>query len=257
MEDYHREIPLAAAHDHTPPSSLDTTISQIPGSSRENVGLDLAIVKEPTIMTSEEQFVNRNSVQTDAPIQPDTNMGESKEVLSADQALEAAPQEAVRIEADSQVHIEGNVNMEVSLTPNPVQLAPKSSSSQADETTHSPAYSPVLETTMADVPDRESDDYEPPEATPPSEAVLHDQTHSETDPVVETTDSPPFSPAPPTNIPSAEAGTILDVDFVQSSAQTAVEKTPEELPILDVTLTEIAEVGTMSIALPCPILIIK
>ncbi|RDL41503.1 uncharacterized protein BP5553_01482 [Venustampulla echinocandica] len=103
---------------------------------------------------------------------------------SADHALEAALQEAVRAEADSHAH--NDLEMEDSFAPDPNQLAPESSPSLADEGSQSPVYSPVLERSVPDVleADGESDNYEPPEATPPVDAPS---------PV----DSPPFSPAPP------------------------------------------------------------
>lgn len=103
---------------------------------------------------------------------------------SADHALEAALQEAVRAEADSHAHSDSE--MEDSFAPDPNQLAPESSPSLADGGSQSPVYSPILERSVPEVPDAdgESDNYEPPEATPPADA---------SSPI----DSPPFSPAPP------------------------------------------------------------
>lgn len=117
---------------------------------------------------------------------------------STDQALEAALQEAVRAEADS--HETSDVEMETSFAPDPNQLAPQSPSASVQEEIDSPMYSPVLERTVPDLPDGESDNYEPPEATPPVDAPS---------PV----ESPPFSPAPPDAI--SESAHVVDDASIQ------------------------------------------
>lgn len=109
-----------------------------------------------------------------------------EDTSSADQALEAALQDAVR--ADTELHDqEGDINMLDSYAPDPNQLAPDIEDKQES------AFS-VEKQRSADVAERESDDYEPPEASPLA-------------------DSPPFSPAPPDEVESnAVDEPIQDVD---------------------------------------------
>ncbi|CZS99611.1 uncharacterized protein RAG0_07941 [Rhynchosporium agropyri] len=120
-----------------------------------------------------------------------------KETTSTDHALEAALQEAVRAEVDSHGPQEDDTDMEDFYAPDPNQLAPQTPS-QVPEQAGSPEYSPTLDRTMPDLPQTESDDYEPPEATPP----LDDHSVS---------DSPPFSPAPPETVSEVVDDMNLDV----------------------------------------------
>lgn len=94
--------------------------------------------------------------------------------------------EAMHDEVKSHDSAETNIDMEDPDAPDPSQLAPESADStpscNEDEEQPSPV-SPVGHTD-SDIIDGESDNYEPPEATPPLDM---------SSPV----DSPPFSPAPP------------------------------------------------------------
>jgi hypothetical protein len=98
-----------------------------------------------------------------------------------DQALEAALQEAVRAEPDSHSHEVDKVEIEVLYAPDLAQLAPELPAEHFGEDNRSPEYSLELNRSAPEVTDRESDGYEPPDATAPTEAP----------------ESPPFSPAPP------------------------------------------------------------
>ncbi|TVY33828.1 hypothetical protein LSUB1_G007417 [Lachnellula subtilissima] len=142
-------------------------------------------------------------------ISTSSQMGsDSGERITTDQALEAALQDAVRAEAD--IHGPGgsDVDMETSFAPDPTKLAPESSSSAED--VDSPMYSPVLGRAIPHVPEAESDNYEPPEATP---AV------DEPSPV----ESPPFSPAPPDVI--SESSLVDDsIQVVDDGAQGGVKE---------------------------------
>lgn len=70
--------------------------------------------------------------------------------------------------------------------PDHSQSGPESVSSPMEVDSRSPSYSPVLERTIAAVSERD-DDYEPPDATPPTAFIS-------------ATGSPPFSPAPPETV---------------------------------------------------------
>jgi hypothetical protein len=159
----------------------------------------------------------------------DESKDEPKEALSTDRALEAALQEAVRAEADSHAHTEDEMDIEVSYAPDPDQLAPESPSSVASPPAGSPEYSPVLDRSVLDTADRESDDYEPPEATPPVDAPS---------PI----ESPPFSPAPPATISDHVDDVILDVNSMQNSSRSANENTEETIPLANGTSPRIHEV---------------
>jgi hypothetical protein len=161
------------------------------------------------------------------------HVAEAKDGLSTDQALEAALQEAVRIEADSHAHTEDGMDVEVSSAPDPSQIAPNISSSPAHEdpsSLKSSDYSPELDRGMPDMPDRESDDYEPPEAQS-LEAPSHEYkppagTLTANPP--STVDSPPFSPAPPTAMIEATDEMILDINSVQTQVEQAGERSKED-----------------------------
>lgn len=140
---------------------------------------------------------------------------ESLERSSADQALEAALQEAVRVEAESHGHSASDVEMETSFAPDPTQLAPETSSISSEGEVNSPMYSPVLGRTVPDSLDAESDNYEPPEATPPVDNPSP-------------MDSPPFSPMPPDTLsrPTINDNPIQIIDdMAQNSAE---EPLPEQ-----------------------------
>ncbi|KAE8454575.1 hypothetical protein EG329_000198 [Mollisiaceae sp. DMI_Dod_QoI] len=165
------------------------------------------------------------------------NREEVPNSTSTNQALEAALQEAVRAEAELHSHededemdVAMDMDMEVSYAPDPSHLAPESSSSIALENDGSPEYSPVLDRTMRDVPDREIDDYEPPEAIAPAE--------------IPATDSPPFSPAPP------EAA-MVDAEVPVAYSPPFSPAPPES--ILEHKASEPADVPPWSPAPPQPI----
>jgi hypothetical protein len=150
----------------------------------------------------------KTSMQEVSETDPDA----SKDSVSNDQALEAALQEAVRAEVDSLADVENDMDIEVSYAPDPNQLAPASPSNP--EGSRSPAYSPTLDRTMPDAPDRESDDYEPPDATAP-------------DDIPAPVESPPFSPAPPEDIPELEDDNMPDFDIAQVNDKDAHNSTGE------------------------------
>lgn len=149
--------------------------------------------------------------------QDDLEAGEIEDNTTADQDLEAALQEAVRAEADSQESQRGENEMEIkdSYAPDPNQLAPETSGSQREEGERSPSYSPVLERVVSNVSDSQSDaDYEPPEAAPPPDQCPRSPTHSST-----------FSPAPAEAITADEDELII---FPTISGPSAVDKETEE-----------------------------
>ncbi|KAH7390304.1 hypothetical protein BKA64DRAFT_678928 [Cadophora sp. MPI-SDFR-AT-0126] len=154
-----------------------------------------------------------------------------KENASTDQALEAALQEAVRAEADSHAQEEDDMDIEDFYAPDPNQLAPRTPT-QIPEQTGSPEYSPTLDRSIPDAPG-ESDDYEPPEATPP----IHESFAP---------DSPPFSPAPPKSLSEVDNGDSLDIDmpeFEPARAANDVEQghSEENLPSTDGSLPPAVE----------------
>ena len=143
-----------------------------------------------------------------------------KEIASTDQALEAALQEAVRAEADSHAEDDDDMDIEDFYAPDPSQLEPQTPN-HVPEQIGSPEYSPILHRTIPDAPG-ESDDYEPPEATPPIEETS-------------APDSPPFSPAPPKLTSEVDNDENLDIDmpeFEPAPAANDVEQghSEENLP---------------------------
>jgi hypothetical protein len=150
--------------------------------------------------------------------------GGSAESEPTNQALETALQEAVRAEADSHSQHSDDMDVDVSYAPEPAELAPELPSDPTEEGNRSPEYSPVLNRAAPENTDRESDGYEPPDATAPTEAP----------------ESPPFSPAPPESIHEADE-MMQDVNSTQAlnepntaeDAQPLVNGSPQML--LDVT----------------------
>ncbi|KAK0105679.1 hypothetical protein ONS95_004206 [Cadophora gregata] len=146
-----------------------------------------------------------------------------RENASTDRALEAALQEAVRAEADSHAQEEDDMDSEDFYAPDPTQSPPRTPM-QVSVQTGSPEYSPTLDRSIPDVPG-ESDDYEPPEATPP----IDERSALE---------SPPFSPAPPEIISEVDNDESLDVDmsgFEPAAAANDVEKGHRKEEILPST----------------------
>lgn len=138
---------------------------------------DVPEPEQPVASTSATQQLVPKAAEAEKTAQQSANPTQQ---VSTDQALEAALQEAVRAEADYHADTE----MDISFAPDPNQLAPESCSNPAEGEIHSPEYTPVLESTVVEDMDGESDIYEPPEATPPVDMPS---------PI----ESPPFSPAPP------------------------------------------------------------
>ncbi len=150
--------------------------------------------------------------------------------ISTDQGLEAALQEAVRAEADHQLEGEEDMDIDDFYAPDPSQSGPKPSSHLAGHDVRSPEYSPQLDRSVPDAPDRESDDYEPPEATPPADEP----------------DSPPFSPAPPQTVSSINQDSV-DVDMseinsTQKANQVEQNHTRENMPSENSILPILVEV---------------
>jgi hypothetical protein len=160
---------------------------------------------------------NLSHVNEPSVTEPRGSSADPKEKVTDDHALEAALQEAVRAEADAHAHEGSDVDMENSYAPDPNQLAPDSPAAGSEEGELSPEYSPVLHRTISDVPDRESDDYEPPEATP----AIDMQGPIE---------SPPFSPAPPETISEPTNHPAPDDDLQQASDEMEQEGVENTLP---------------------------
>ena len=138
------------------------------------------------------------------------------------QVLEAALQEAVRAEADSHSLASEEMDMDFHashIAPDPSQLAPDEPAEEVEETPRSPEYSPVLHHTAPETIDREEDEYEPPEATPPAEA--------------EVPESPPFSPAPPKSVHEVADVAMGDVDQTQESDEEGEITVEDTLPLPD------------------------
>ncbi|KAL3422688.1 hypothetical protein PVAG01_06844 [Phlyctema vagabunda] len=131
-------------------------------------------------------------------------------VATPDEILEAALQEAVRAEVEAHLSVNSepkspDVEMEDSYAPDPSQLEPDhASSSHGSNAGQSPLASPVLKRDQNKGIDRDSDDYEPPDATPttdafdeyePPEATPSGEIHDDYEP-------PEASPIP--DAPSAD-----------------------------------------------------
>lgn len=103
----------------------------------------------------------------------------SEDVISPGEAPEPVDHDMDAVSQDVE-----DMDIDDFYAPDSDQLAPKSASHPKDEEMHSPEYSPKLDRTVQEAPDRESDDYEPREAVPPS--ADNEEPYS-----------PPFSPAQP------------------------------------------------------------
>ncbi|PBP22610.1 hypothetical protein BUE80_DR006443 [Diplocarpon rosae] len=168
---------------------------------------ELAVVSNQQSSTSHESSVNFqgpgsngnssdnngdsiSAVEDHDQVNPEVEAEEEdleKNTTSTDQALEAALQEAVRAEVDSHAGAK-NLDTDDSYAPDPSQLAPESLDPVVEEN-RSPEYSPKLDRTVPDV--GQSDEYEPPEATPPADEPPY---------------SPLFSPAPPDHKVAIDSG---------------------------------------------------
>ncbi|TGO89653.1 hypothetical protein BPOR_0099g00080 [Botrytis porri] len=164
---------------------------------------------------------------------------EVKEASETNQDLEAALQEAVRADADSTGP--SDVEMEDGNAP-PMQVI--DATSTPDEEKASSDYSPVLERSqplaasstpnlpdMVDAPevaDVDSDNYEPPEATPAA-----DETSSVA--------SSPFSPAPPDSVidaaeggelPELSNGDLMDLEIISNCVEQSLPAEDGSVPQL-------------------------
>ncbi|TGO37749.1 hypothetical protein BHYA_0090g00390 [Botrytis hyacinthi] len=157
---------------------------------------------------------------------PEDHSFEVKEASETNQDLEAALQEAVRADADSAGP--SDVEMEDSNAP-PTQV--NDATATPDEEKASSDYSPVLERSQplatsstpnipdvvdaSEIVDVDSDNYEPPEATPAA-----DETSSVA--------SSPFSPAPPDSVigaagdgelPDLSNGNYIDLEVISNGEE--------------------------------------
>lgn len=176
----------------------------------------------PTTNTDDNQDRAENAL----PEPMETNEA-SVESEPTDQALEAALQEAVRAEADSHSRDGDVMDMEVSYAPDPAQLAPEVPAEPIEEDNRSPEYSPELNRTAPEVTDRESDGYEPPDATAPTEAP----------------ESPPFSPAPPEFIHEVADESIPEINSTQAISEDGEITTDDIQPLADGTAQALLEVN--------------
>lgn len=109
---------------------------------------------------------------------PTPSRGFVHDSASADNALEAALQEAVRAEAESQNNEGLNVDKNTSYAPDADEISPIS---PVVDQQRSPSYSPVLHRESRIV-EAEIDEYEPPEATPPlSPTPVNQKDHIDND----------------------------------------------------------------------------
>ena len=183
-----------------------------------------AINGESNLLTNTD---NRLDVTRDSP--PERLEGTkdgSAESEPTDQALEAALQEAVRAEADSHSHDSDEMEMETSYAPDPAQLAPEVPAEAAEEANRSPEYSPELNRTIPEVADRESDGYEPPDATAPAEAP----------------ESPPFSPAPPETLHEVADESMQDFNSPQPLSEDGQIASDDAQPLVNGTPQVVLEV---------------
>lgn len=193
------EAPATATIEGQPEKS-----AQEPVQSSDEVMSDVPEPAQPVASTPSRDSAIRELVPETAEAEtttvdaPAQQAADPKQQVSTDRALEAALQEAVRAEADSHAQGYSDTEMDTSFAPDPNQLAPESCSNPAEGEIHSPEYAPVLEDTVAEDMDGDSDIYEPPEATPPVDAPS---------PI----ESPPFSPAPPEVIEAAIADEPMQI----------------------------------------------
>jgi hypothetical protein len=160
---------------------------------------DISNIAEPSNVTAVSQIIS-----------------DPQDRASTDRSLDAALQEAAHAQADSHGQEGSDIEIET-FAPDPTQLTPDSASNSGEEEVDSPVYSPVLDRTIAET-DAESDNYEPPEATPPVDGPF---------PV----ESPPFSPAPPESV-SQPAIVDDSIQVVDESAQSDTEDRNGSIPQL-------------------------
>jgi hypothetical protein len=118
------------------------------------------------------------------------------------------------------------MEMEISYAPDPAELAPEMPAESDEEANRSPEYSPELNRTITEVADRESDDYEPPDATAPAEAP----------------ESPPFSPAPPEPLHEVADEPMQDVNSPQPLSEDGQIASDDAQPLVNGTPQVVLEV---------------
>lgn len=260
------EPPLASAQPDYEPESQSLAESE-PKSASVPMELDDQIDDARDAMQQQEQQQPEKSHTADVtaaspismpPAQPDSvsdmahdkseeHSCEVKEASETNQDLEAALQEAVRADADSAGP--SDVEMEDSNAP-PTQV--NEATVTPDEEKASSDYSPVLERSqplatsstpntpdvvdVSEIADVDSDNYEPPEATPAAD---------ETSSVV----SSPFSPAPPDSvIGAAEDGELPELSNSDSNDLEVISNGVEQnLPAEDGSVSQLTEVKVFSI----------
>lgn len=170
-----------------------------------------------------------------SPNEPDIDSGESMDIAKVDQDLEAALQDAVRAQVDSQ-DTQGQsdaMDIEDSYAPDPDQLAPETTPSSTKDADRSPSYSPVIERNIPIVSDRQSEaDYEPPEAAPSADRSP--------------TQSPPFSPAPAEPIVEEVADLIIFPNNHGLLAADANDSVEPPLPRMNGSVPALVEVKHLS-----------
>ncbi|KAH8787177.1 hypothetical protein BGZ57DRAFT_755743 [Hyaloscypha finlandica] len=204
-----------------PPSSPPIEQMRLPSRSKTPTSLPNEVMTQatapdgdsnPTTNTDDNQDRAENAL-----LEPMETNEASVETEPTDQALEAALQEAVRAEADSHSRDGDGMDMEVSYAPDPAQLAPEVPAEPIEEDNRSPEYSPQLNRTAPEVTDRESDGYEPPDATAPTEVP----------------ESPPFSPAPPESIHEVADESIPEINSTQAISEDGEITTDDIQPVAD------------------------
>jgi hypothetical protein len=104
------------------------------------------------------------------------------------------------------------------------QLATEPTSTTTDD----PKLSPLIQQYTEEV-GRESDDYEPPESTPPADEQV-------------AIESPPFSPAPPEITSEQLENELSDVNEIQASNEISEYGIEEILPIANDSISRVAQV---------------
>lgn len=201
-------------------------VSETPGNIPKE-----ATPQPPAFNGAADATTNNSGIQTQAENTLPGQVVETKDHFAenepTDQALEAALQEAVRAEADARSHDSDQIDMETFYAPDPAQLAPELQIEALEEDNRSPGDSPALNRTGPETIDRESDDYEPPDATAPTEAL----------------ESPPFSPAPPESVQEVADVSMQDIDSTQALDEDEPGVTENTQPLLNGTPQVLLEVN--------------
>lgn len=244
-----RELEQQSVTDSEPksasvPMELDDQIDDTRDTMQQQSEHTAADVAASPIVATSVQVDGQSDAAQDTP---EERSSEVKETSKTNQDLEAALQEAVRADADSAGP--SDVEMEDSVA-NPVQVA--EANTTPDEQKACSDYSPVLERSqplvaspipdvpeITDVPEVDGDDsdnYEPPEATPPADETL-------------SAESSPFSPAPPDSVvaepddikfPEMSNDDSIDAEFISNGVE-------EGLPVENGSVPQLTEVKDFSV----------